>query len=448
MMRKIYNSTEFQVNESIFKNQHTALTSNIKFSHDLMLGTFKNDNRKIWVAKKISKSSNVDDAKSSISLDEFAAQPYIPLESIKTTEPILNKTNDYFLNSNNVDSATSDLSIWLGERSDTNKDDTNADSCSNAAQTKLATAELELLAQEFFRFFLRYQPETRLMQDEHTKTLYVLSEKIKNFRCLPTNDSPKPLTNLGQVLLLARLVEEIDLKNGNIGLNDQDEVTKIDGDNCFSYVKKPDGFKKFFDLTPASLEDLIYIDKRPVHNWLDFVIKGKKYPGDRLVNKASVFYRQFRREINILTLKFCLMPDKLIQSFVNVYVTIKLGEDIISLFITSRDVLKAGALNEASFKTFLTTPEANNIAKDYLNSIQDFKHDDTYLFTGPVLAEITAQLDRQLELFGFKFSSLQNPIPSVMVHSSEMQALQPNRFFSPSSAKRPTINEPVCCCVM
>ena len=244
-----------------------------------------------------------------------------------------------------------------------------------------AIAEIEVLAQEFFRLIIPNQPETRNLISPLSGRRYILSEAVPGFRRLP-DDEPNNFTNgkfkgLGQVLVSAFFLQETDLKNGNLGLNNADQVIKIDGDKCFSEVTSPPfenipPFAHNYNITPKAIASLPYPEDYFVYNWLDVVGMRHIFQEGSIVNHALSDAPQFRAEVNQAILKISVLPDKFIEKFVHAYVSFQ-EPKLIHLIQFRREELKRSALENESFKQYLDTDTAKNDVQQLEEQIASFQ---------------------------------------------------------------------------
>ncbi len=239
----------------------------------------------------------------------------------------------------------------------------------------LADAEVELLAQEFFRLVIPHQPETRLLiqsTNDGRQIPYICSAMVNNYRPLPSGESEHFMdgqyTGLGQVLVTAAFVEEKDLKNVNIGLDNSNRVIKIDGDYCFSSVSTPN---VDYQLTTQMIASLPCPDNFPAFNWLDYIEQGVKKPSSSIVSPNLSKDTEFRKEVNQALLKICVMSDSFIQRFVYAYKTID-PEKYIQLIKKNRDQLRIHALQDPDFKNYLQTSTAEKDANELISHMQTF----------------------------------------------------------------------------
>lgn len=241
-----------------------------------------------------------------------------------------------------------------------------------------AIAMSELLAQEFFRLLIPHQPETRLARNNRLNTHFILSEEVRGYRKLPYNKADKfangEYKGLGQVMLCSMFLQEVDLKNGNVGLDKHRRVIKIDGDWCFA-----EGYSK--RITTASIDSLPYPKDFSAFNWLDLIQMRKNFASSSIVNPKLSQSVQFRSEVNEAMLKICLLPDAFIDQFVNAYMPAG-GERFANLIKTRRIELRLSALQNPSFQIYLNTPQAVTDATDITHQMMQFKIGGKPLITG------------------------------------------------------------------
>lgn len=235
-------------------------------------------------------------------------------------------------------------------------------------------ATREILAQEFFRVIIPHQPETRIAYDDK-KQYYILSEEVNGYRALPTKQADNfengTFTGLGQAMVCSLFLQEIDFKNGNVGLNAKQQVIKIDGDWCFSGLTDDFSDEKY-NITLQSIEQLPYPVDYYAFNWLDLIQEDVKKTNSAIVNKTLSQKPLFRAEVNQALLKICLLPDYFIELFVQAYMPTE-EQRFITLIKNRRDELKQSALKNASFNEYLRSPQALLDADNLLLQMQSFE---------------------------------------------------------------------------
>lgn len=256
-------------------------------------------------------------------------------------------------------------------------------------------AKIEILAQEFFRLIIPHQPETRIAKNFKTGTYYILSERIPGFRNLP-KDKAERFRNqyykgLGQVMVCSMFLQETDLKNGNVGIDRKKRVKKIDGNWCFSQERYPGDYK----LTTRAIEALPNpIDFR-THNWLDLIKEGNKNQISNIIDIELSNSPQYRAEVNQALYKICLLPDIFIEAFVDTYITAG-GQRFVDLLKSRRDELQVSALDNASFRAYLATPEAKKDAKNILLQMKQFKSADQFIINPEKHKDLAREFNKGL----------------------------------------------------
>ncbi len=303
----------------------------------------------------------------------------------------------------------------------------------------LANAESELLAQEFFRLLIPHQPETRLLLrlTEDGRTIpYICSAMVDNYRPLPRNEShfftDGTYSGLGLISVGAIFVEEMDLKNGNIGLDNFNRLIKIDGDRCFGSEIYPNTDFKFTSETIAALP---YPHDVPAYNWLDYITQSEKHPTSFIVSPDLSSNPAFRKEVNQALLQICIMPDDFLERFVYAYKTIN-PEKYLDLIKKNRDQLRLNALQDPDFGYYLQTPEAKKDAEALISHMQTFVADgDTLIVNDSEHADVHARVHDNFENLKLmlEVDILMRLARSTDILTAEFEFLQQNQSSWPSS---------------
>ncbi len=188
-----------------------------------------------------------------------------------------------------------------------------------------AKARSEWLAQEFLRLIIPNQVETRLAYDPVSSVYYILSKEVPRFKPLPQNEKEK-FTNgtykgLGYIIVGAYFVHEADLKNGNIGLGDDNVVYKIDGDWSFASMRSNEQFPKHTGgINAAQINRLPFPYTYKAHNWLDLYIEGSLASASDIVASDIGNSAQFQQEKFETLFKLLLIPDAYFKQFVDTFI--------------------------------------------------------------------------------------------------------------------------------
>lgn len=238
-------------------------------------------------------------------------------------------------------------------------------------------AYLELLAQEFFRLIIPYQPLTLLAHNSAENSYYVLSEEVKGYRPLPVNKHQRfakgEYTGLGRVMITAVFLYEIDLKNGNVCIDAANRVIKIDGDWCFACIRDGDFSEKLKPLSSRLLTTLPFPSGYYSYNWLDIVMYGINRPGSSIVDARIISAPHFRQEINETLLQLLTLPESFIRRFVYAYVPIEHSPKVfIDFLITRRDELHRLVFESRPFIGYVVSDAANICFFAHLRRLNEF----------------------------------------------------------------------------
>jgi hypothetical protein len=253
-------------------------------------------------------------------------------------------------------------------------------------------AILETLAQEFYRLILPQQPKTRRTISK-TKTgtfeYHVLSKEIskldEKFFLFPNKTKlilDNSLTGLAATQVLALLLNEVDFKAGNVGVDEDGQVIKIDGG--LSFIKLNPRFKylyegKNLDITQADLEALPNLANYEACNWLHHIqwnldekcaIKTEPTKLDKKINQNS----HFKNELYQTILRIISLPDELILFFTQSYIA---NPDDITKFsnfvIARKQQLSLAAEQMPAFNEYRQSNQAQVEIIDFIKYLRTFK---------------------------------------------------------------------------
>ena len=238
------------------------------------------------------------------------------------------------------------------------------------------SARYELLGQEFYRLIIPHQPETRIARDFFDDQYYILSEEIEGFSPLPLHQKAHfkngYYSGLGQVLVVSIFLHEIDLNPGNLGINRQGKVLKIDGDWSFAFVLHPELFlDKPVHITYELIDHLPFLNGYFAYNWLDIISVGRVYPASNIVDTSLSDATDFKAEVNEAILKILCVPTWYLQQFIDRYVhrpTTALNDTLRSRQLD----LKLSAMQRESFVRYLLSPLAREILTDFRYQLKQF----------------------------------------------------------------------------
>jgi hypothetical protein len=259
----------------------------------------------------------------------------------------------------------------------------------------------ELVGQEFLRLLLQSQPKTRFITNANEDTTYILSKAVKGFRPL----SDKALVNalkdyyktdrynialLAELLIFAVLLNEIDLKLGNLGTDYRNFTVKIDGDWLFAELrlllseKGRDRLKQVnFNIPDDILDRLPFPGTYEAWNWLDIIEENKFNVTSRVVDANMKNIPKYREGSNKALLKISIIPDELVYSFVKTYYEMARGfiDDALldkhmqltyNFIKTRKNTFTGLALNNHSFQKFIQR-DVTLYVNGYADYVMKFK---------------------------------------------------------------------------
>lgn len=240
----------------------------------------------------------------------------------------------------------------------------------------------EVIGQEFFRLLIPYQPKTRLLVDNDMygsrHKYYVISKEIpkfKKFHELNHAVLKKKLLNgtykgLGDILVASLFLREDDLHSGNIGVDEQGRVVKIDGGFTLESKKT---------VTEKDIAALPKLNKTYPKNWIGMSVWSRELEKS-IINTDNEFANamreesDFRREINRMLLRISVLPEELIQKFIQSYEPTSAEEAVIANIIKQSQLeIRSAANNNPDFLSYLYSADAKEDLNEYLDYLDTFK---------------------------------------------------------------------------
>lgn len=267
----------------------------------------------------------------------------------------------------------------------------------------------EILSQELFRMLmpnnssLPRQPKTRVLVSKEqlgldSQTKYIASKKINftpladmSYEDLAAGVESGKITGLGQIQVLSLATAEIDLKTGNIGLNENNEVVKIDGDWSFAEFKYKHNRVPKLHVSSKTIESLPYlnVDEYQAHNWLDQKLGGK-HAIDYAIEKksqclrsAADFDQNFRKATSYSEKEIAHKQMEEYLTFADEWDTViaEAQEGIFALSKLTNSVLYRQEVNSMLLKILLVPQEVLlDFVKAYIPAAQQLKIDKFYQY--------------------------------------------------------------------
>lgn len=239
----------------------------------------------------------------------------------------------------------------------------------------------ETLAQEFFRLVIPNQPKTRVVKNDITclrrtglnRKRFVLSQGVPGYRPIDNmNDDAfhhaircQLITGLGEVLIMAMMTGENDLRLANLCLNYCNQIIKIDGDHAYEAIWHG-------GITADDFKTLPFIKDYPTQRWLCLLpLEYVRHANDQCYLELSQ-HEGLRREINRATLKVLLLPIPLIRQFINCYARSKRTRTAyLTMWEQNKLSLRNAAWQDERFVRYVR--EARQEMMVYINYLESFK---------------------------------------------------------------------------
>ncbi|RUR13732.1 hypothetical protein [Legionella sp. km772] len=239
-------------------------------------------------------------------------------------------------------------------------------------------ARREWLAQEFLRLIIPNQTETRLGYKPESNVYFILSKEVPGFRPLPLHEPSKftdgTYTGLGHAITGAYFIHEADLKNGNIGLNKDNVVFKIDGDWSFASMRSGGQFPKISGaIAAAQINRLPFPMTYKAYNWLDIFIEGSLASESEIVSSDITSNAQFQQEKFETLFKLLLIPDNYFSKFVDAFMPAG-AKEYSDFLIERRTTLLKHALRIDGFAKYINDNKAKlaEMAESFQKQMKNF----------------------------------------------------------------------------
>ncbi len=240
--------------------------------------------------------------------------------------------------------------------------------------------EWEVFANELTRLIYPRQPKCRLIKKSDDE-IFVASKEVPGYinffeanKTILDRQLKRSIINgLGFVCIISLLVNEYDLNEGNVGVDSDSYVVKIDGDLSLYYClydKGKEFSKNDFAITAKTLMGLPKMGDYRAVNWLHESESFCQNDGylDELNHNL-----QFKKEIHEAILYCLLLPYDVIDKLASTYFSIKSSMLTASNEIKERILqLKEASFQLEDFKKYLQSSEADEKSNDFIRHLSNF----------------------------------------------------------------------------
>ncbi len=246
----------------------------------------------------------------------------------------------------------------------------------------LSDAAMEVIAQELFRLILPTHPKTRVVYNDDASNFYVISMQVPDFKGMhlfhrrDLNAAIKggALHGFGGVIVGALWLDEMDLKAANVGADENDNIVKIDGGQCFTNLRNFTKRVHRYDLSRFDLNQLPFLPGLHAYNWFDDIAGAEFVENPVLLDEEMKQNQYFRREVNAALMKIVLLPDVLLERFIHSYLpgSGNLSHELMNEIISRRNDLREAACKNASFHQYIASEDAQSDLDEYLAYLRTF----------------------------------------------------------------------------
>jgi hypothetical protein len=246
----------------------------------------------------------------------------------------------------------------------------------------------ELVAQEFYRLLMPWQPKTRIAIDDKSN-FYILSKSTVGTQAIPMQDMDIAtvqdallhgfIKGYGKISVANLFLNEVDAKAGNMLVNNRTgELVKIDGDWCFARLQGGD-HAIGSDITAADIARLPMVQDYQPYNWADLYQEGTlnsnyvTHPKDNILHDSLPSNKKFRREVNEGLLNILMMPKEFLETFVKSYIHNPAEVALLTAELQDRSVqMRNAALNDPAFRKYMKSSAAEKYMEKCINKMLEF----------------------------------------------------------------------------
>lgn len=312
------------------------------------------------------------------------------------------------------------------------------DKSENDTRWSSLAMDIELVSQEFSRLIHPFYPKTRMGSCENKAG--IASKKLTDYQSLAQISSNEIYTALhtnkwhgmGASSVLALVLNNQDVKWGNLGLTSKNVVVNIDGNWCLADLLDS-SFSKF-NISENDIRELPNLGTHKAFNWLDQYKEGR--PGKKFTKFPCT--PECRYEINFTIFDIIILPDEFFHAFARYYASSEENAKIIANeMISNISQLREAALQNEAFKTYLSNLQPSQELFPYINHLKTFK------MTGKnQISDLVPDLQTKIESRYNELKkriiaepSSQSSFSSSTQSSSSSSSFSMNTLFSSDSTK-------------
>lgn len=225
-------------------------------------------------------------------------------------------------------------------------------------------------------------------------------------------------TGLGELMVLALFLNENDLQEGNVYVDRDNRLEKIDGNQSFwRLLTKESDFP--FQITTEVLESLPERGHYAAFQWLDV---GEWFDAHIDPQRMGGFYD----EVNTMLLKILLMPEELLIRIAQHHVAMPRTIDCVLELFHRKNQLERAAWLHMGFQELMYSERALQVKTQFIEQLKGFKLTGKHLLVNELNA---ASVDSQVEQAFSRIRDIMSiatppSMPSASSSESSSESLQ------------------------
>lgn len=240
------------------------------------------------------------------------------------------------------------------------------------------TIHAEHFIQELMRLIIPREPKTRVLYKDNDQPVGIILKEVEGFISLDNLNGlyliycllAYKIKGLGEICAMLMITCERDAKlKGNVGVNSQNQVVKIDGNEAMFGMANGE-LSLLYPIDARNIERLplppSYVEEKG-GNWFNTVDQKHLLKVFWLLS----FYKTFRDEVNSTLLRFFMLPEICYRNLLDQTIpeeSIKFQEQ----FLERQNLVQEAALRSPSFCRYLQTDKPKKEMQKFFSHLNKF----------------------------------------------------------------------------
>lgn len=226
-----------------------------------------------------------------------------------------------------------------------------------------------LLSAELYRLISDHPHPRTLVAKTEDNEWYSLSQDLNETHEAVAVEDLSGNPGFADVLVVSVWLHEIDLRFPNLLVSrETGAIAKIDGECSFFSLVYPEHEHEISGIT---LKMLPFPHRYPTYNWLGH-IKDNRLFALRDFHYPNELPEAFEKEKNRALLRICLLPNIFIMSLCKTILFNKDEASFNDFLMERREQIRSAALVSDSFRTYLSSSEAQSELRSFLKELKIF----------------------------------------------------------------------------